>query len=303
MSDHMAQGPPAEPAERADREFMRAEAGPRPIRLANGLTVYGLSQDDTLNVYRDIFDEDCYRRHGIAIEDGDCVLDVGANTGLFTLYLNTLCRRARVFAFEPVPAIFRVLRLNVAAHNHLDVRLFNVGLSRRAGSAAFAYYPHFSQASTMYPDRSARAARMERDFILGQIHTLPMPLRLLASLCPARLKVAIAEGVRRYYLLRRTVTCRLWTLSEFLREYDVRRIDLLKIDAEQSERDILAGLAEEDWPKVRQVIVEVHDGEEATRAMAESLRQRGFQVTVGPNPAMSGLFLVYGVRTAHAERG
>ena len=81
------------------------------------------------------------------------------------------------------------------------------------------------------------------------------------------LKDAIAELVRKYHLKKQTVTCELWTLSGFLRRYDVRRVDLLKIDAEQSERHILAGLAEKDWPKVRQVIVEVHEGEEATRAV------------------------------------
>src|SRR5437762_2165789 len=96
---------------------------PRPVRLPNGMTVYGLSADDTLIVYRDIFEDHCYLRHGVTVTDGDCVLDVGANTGLFTLYLNTLCARARVYAFEPVPAIFAVLRRNVEVHNHLDVRL------------------------------------------------------------------------------------------------------------------------------------------------------------------------------------
>jgi hypothetical protein len=53
----------------------------RSVHLPNGLTVYGLSANDTVMVYRDIFEDACYRRHGVTITDGDCILDVGANTG------------------------------------------------------------------------------------------------------------------------------------------------------------------------------------------------------------------------------
>ncbi len=106
----------------------------RSVRLPNGLTVYALSANDTVMVYRDIFEDDCYRRHGVTIRDGDCILDIGANTGLFILYLNRISTSARVYAFEPVPEIFQVLRRNVEAHNKLTVRLLNVGPSR-PGSA------------------------------------------------------------------------------------------------------------------------------------------------------------------------
>ena len=80
------------------------------------------------------------------------------------------------------------------------------------------------------------------------------------------------------------------------RRHDIPRVDLLKMDAEQSEEQIMAGLAEEDWPKIRQIVVEVHGGAAATRAMTALLGQRGFRTVVDPNPAMPTLSLVYGVR-------
>jgi hypothetical protein len=58
--------------------------------LPNGLTVFGLNLNGTLTVYRDIFDDDCYRLHGVSIKNGDCILDIGANTGLFILFLNQI---------------------------------------------------------------------------------------------------------------------------------------------------------------------------------------------------------------------
>jgi FkbM family methyltransferase len=195
-----------------------------------------------------------------------------------------------------VPAIFRVLRRNVEAHNKLAIQLFNVGLSRQSRQATFTYYPRLSNASTMYPDDSARAVQRGRSYVLERFRELPWPLPFLLSLCPALLKNALTEQVRKYYLKKQAVTCELWTLSEFLSKHDISRVDLLKVDAEQSEQHILAGLAEEDWPKICQVVVEVHEGDEATQAMVEVLRRRGFRTAVEPNPTFPSLSLVYGIR-------
>lgn len=276
--------------------FAMARAAHPSFRLPNGMTVFGLSENDTVMVYRDIFEDDCYRRHGIAIGDGDCILDVGANTGLFILYLNQIGTKVRVFAFEPVPAIFRVLQRNCQVYNKLAIQLFNVGLSCKSGPATFTYYPRLSNASTLYPDESARAVQRGRDYVLERLRKLPWPLSFLVAFCPASLKNVVAEQVRKYYLKKQAVPCELWTLAEFLGQYDVSRVDLLKVDAEQSERDILAGLAEGDWPKIRQVVVEVHQGDEATQAVLDLLSQRGFRTAVDSNPTFPSLSLVYGIR-------
>ncbi len=268
--------------------------------LPNGLTVFGLNENDTLNVYRDIFEEDCYRLHGVTIKDGDCILDIGANTGLFIVFLNKIGVKARVFAFEPAPATFEVLSQNVALHNKLPVQIFNVGMARTPGQAPFTYYPRFSNASTFYPDESPEGALAARLYIIDQIPTLGFPLRQLCILgrtvLPMVMQHFILERIRRYHLKKEIVTCQLWNVSEFLRQHDISQVDLLKLDAEQSEEEILAGIADEDWPKIRQIVVEVHGGTEATRAIAEMLTQRGFRITPDCNPAMPTLALLYGVR-------
>lgn len=268
------------------------------FRLPNGMVVHGLTETDTLSVYKDLFDDQCYLKHGVTLREGDCILDVGANTGLFVLYLNTILTRARVYAFEPIPAIHAVLARNQRDHDHLGAEAFNVGLSDRSGRADFVYYPRFSEASTLFPDPSPRMARAARDWIISQIPTLPAPLAYLLARLPGWLKHALAEVIRRYHMVGRRVSCELWTLSQFLRERRVERVDLLKIDAERSELPILAGLDEADWPRVRQLVIEVHDGTEATRDLLALLRGRGFRATAAPNPAMPELDLVYAVREA-----
>jgi len=60
-------------------------------------------------------------------------------------------------------------------------------------------------------------------------------------------------------LRRTTHECRLTSLSEMIREHQIDKIDLLKIDAEKSELDILKGIDDRDWPKIAQLVIEIHD--------------------------------------------
>jgi FkbM family methyltransferase len=270
----------------------------RTFRMPNGQQVFGLNENDSLMVYRDIFDDDCYRQHGVTIKDGDCILDIGANTGLFILFLNQICTEARVFAFEPLPATFRALQRNVETLNKLSVQLFNVGLSDQSGSADFVYYPRLTNASTMYPDDPARTAQQGRDYVLTQIDTLPWPHCRIAHWLPSVIQNLIADQIAKHYLKHESVRCELWTLADFLRRHDIERIDLLKLDAEHAEQPILAGLDESDWPKIRQIVVEVHGGPEADEAMVALLGRRGFRTAVERNPALPSLALVYATRPA-----
>jgi hypothetical protein len=95
-----------------------------------------------------------------------------------------------------------------------------------------------------------------------------------------------------------TFPCRLRTLSEIVDEERVARIDLLKIDAERSELEILAGIRTEHWRLIRQVALEVHDEagglDEAQRLLAE----RGFQVSIEQDALLKGtaLFNVFAIR-------
>src|ERR1700686_2724719 len=175
-------------AERCDLSVSAPAAAFPSFCLPNGLTVFGLNLNYTLTVYHDIFDDDCYRLHGVTIKDGDYILDIGANTGLFILFLNQIGVNVRVYAFEPAPATFHVLGQNVEKHNKLPVELFNVGLSRETGHAAFTYYPRFSNASTLYPDESAEGALRGRQYIIDQIPTVRWPWRVFCRWLPTPIK-------------------------------------------------------------------------------------------------------------------
>ena len=78
--------------------------------LANGQRVACVSSAEVQRVHDQVQE---YFRHGITVQSGDIVFDVGANIGLFAL---EACRRAEgrttVYAFEPIPIIYQALREN-----------------------------------------------------------------------------------------------------------------------------------------------------------------------------------------------
>ncbi|MDD3333887.1 MAG: FkbM family methyltransferase [Eubacteriales bacterium] len=72
------------------------------------------------------------------VHEGMVVLDIGANVGVYTLH--ALKQQAEVYAFEPTPLTYSILRLNTEMNgfefSH-KVHLFNVAASNKYGVANF----------------------------------------------------------------------------------------------------------------------------------------------------------------------
>jgi amino acid adenylation domain-containing protein len=136
---------------RLDRPGAPDPAGDGHYRLPNGATVVHHDAYQTNAVFKEVFEDRIYLKHGIQIGEGDCVLDVGANIGLFTLFAHTQNRGVRVYAFEPLPPNFERLRTNVAL-NRVDATVFAYGLAARAGRADFTFYPRLAARSGRFPD-------------------------------------------------------------------------------------------------------------------------------------------------------
>jgi hypothetical protein len=73
--------------------------------------------------------------------------------------------------------------------------------------------------------------------------------------------------------------CQLRMLSDVIREHNVERIDLLKIDVEKAEYDVLLGIRDEDWSKIKQISMEVDTRANLERITALLARQ-GYHVAV-----------------------
>jgi FkbM family methyltransferase len=61
------------------------------------------------------------------------VLDLGANYGHYTVEMGKLCTKGRVYAFEPIPFTFRVLKRVVDHFKLSHVQLFEAAVSHQIG--------------------------------------------------------------------------------------------------------------------------------------------------------------------------
>src|SRR5690348_2606715 len=253
--------------------------------LPDGSAVAHLNKNETDYIYNEIFVLQAYLRHGITISDGDCIVDAGANIGLFTVFASRLARDLRLFSFEPNPAAFACLQANAEAWGS-GVTCLPVGLSREDRTAELTFFEGLSLLSGFYADPATEREVVKNYVYNQQAESLP------AGVFAAEVGAVIDNRMR-----AKTVTAQLRTLSSFIAEQGLDRIDLLKINVEKSELDLLRGLSPTDWPKVRQLVIEVDqrgDLEPITKMLAE----QGFETLVEQDPLLrnTDLCYVYAIR-------
>lgn len=241
----------------------------------NGLECYSLSsKEETDFIFSEIFTEQQYIRNGIVINEGDCIFDVGANIGLFSLFVNGIQKNVKIYAFEPIKPIFEVLQENVRLHSLPHIYLFNYGLSSEKNSdKIFTFYPNMAGNSTTKPQE-----KVEQRDIMSSVLT--------------------QEQIE-YFFQSEQVMGELRTLSSMINELDIKSIDLLKIDVEGEEHQVLKGVEEKDWGKIKQIVVEVHNREGRLEQIQKLLTTHGFNVTSEKNnlvPPTLDNYNLYAVR-------
>ncbi|HEX5835671.1 MAG TPA: amino acid adenylation domain-containing protein, partial [Pyrinomonadaceae bacterium] len=251
--------------------------------LPGGLTVYHQNRGETEFLFQEIYVERSYLKHGITLDPGACVFDVGANIGMFSLFVSQHCPSAKVYAFEPLRPLFQVLKSNMTLYAS-DARVFECGLSNRAGSETFTFYPGLSLISGQHAD-ATEEREVVRTFLSGDTGAAATSDEMIEELLSARLD-------------HEKYVCELRTLSEVIAEQRIAQIDLLKIDVEKSEFEVLEGLRPEDWPKIKQLVVEVHDVGGRLDQVTSLLAAQGFSFAVEQNRTLkqTRLYNVYALR-------
>jgi len=256
------------------------------VRLSDGTRIHCLRRFEALALDEHV---DGYLRHGIEVGPGSVVFDVGANIGLFALrLLQRLGREVTVVAFEPAPPIFEVLERNVGPVAHDRVFLERRGLSREHGEAELTYFPNGPALSTMHPEVWRDRGEELEAAVRGGARHAPTGMRWGAML-PRRVLAGIA---RRLVGRAERFDCELTTVSAVMRERGLDSIDLLKVDVEGAELDVLRGIDAADWPRVHQVVTEVHDTGGRLAEVTELLRTHGLtQLVTDQDPAFAGTSL------------
>ena len=212
-------------------------------------------------LYEEIFTHRNYLAHGVEISPTatePVVIDVGANIGLFSLLALQCNQSARIFAIEPAQEAYGVLERNLASNE--CARCFAVLCKDRAGEAALHCFEDSPGESTCHPRE--RESQRTRCFAAANDQ-----LAAGSSGLPPRPSVATVMRVTAL------------TLSDFLAQQAIQHVHLLKIDVEGDELAVLRGLkSADDWRRIEQVVLEVHDINGRLDACVSLLRRHGFRV-------------------------
>ena len=155
-------------------------------------------------------------------------------------------------------SIFEVLQKNINLHSVDNIFLFNYGISsENKTQVPFTFYPNMAGNSTTKPIEKLEQRNIMESFLTQ-------------------------EEVE-YCFQNQQVRGELRTLSSVINELEIDTINLLKIDVEGAEYEVLEGIEEKDWGKIKQIIAEVHDLEGRIEKIKKILTTHGFQIIIEKN--------------------
>jgi FkbM family methyltransferase len=168
----------------------------------------------------------------------DVFVDVGANIGLYSMLAAANNKKISVYAFEPSPGPFHYLSKNIDLNNaSAQIMPINKALTDANGSVEFSV-PYVSKYGYLAHNNLGGGGHVS----------------------------AVRESV-----LTEKITVEAQTLDDFAKEYKLFKLDVLKLDAENSEHLIIKGGAE-SIKKFRPIIfTEIFSTEMALKIEAEIL--------------------------------
>ena len=264
------------------------------LTLPNGEKIYYLDKLTALDIFDEIYVENDYLKFGITVKNEDIVFDVGANIGLFTRFIAQQAQNLTIFAFEPVPIIYKVLEANLK-DLQAKVKPYNIGLAESSQKTKIHYYPKVSADSAITPfDWDLKVNQFVQNYNEFVVEMMP-----IAKIVPKFLRRFVVRIWLKKFYKSEMLDCELRSISDIIHEHNLERIDLLKVDAENYEWEVLRGIKEEDWNKIRQISMEVHThikgGENLLDEIVKLLKEKAFQVDVDLDSrfGIMGVFMLY----------
>jgi len=212
------------------------------FRLSNGRMLTAPSGVPFRAMFSEIVGSGCYLSSAeFRIKSGDTVLDIGANVGLFSIWVSLNVPAAKIFAFEAASDNFRALAENVRSN-------------RLKGISAHHY---------AVSDGRSKQVTLYRGFH-GGIH----------SIRPEYANWNSSAGGP-----RQTEKVRAITLEQILRRFKIEFVDYVKLDCEGAEYEILFSAPKRILSRIRKIVGEYHDldAERQGGVLKEFLTSNGFQ--------------------------
>ncbi|WP_375509321.1 FkbM family methyltransferase [uncultured Nostoc sp.] len=191
------------------------------------------------------------------------------------------------YAFEPALPLLEILRANTKRYG-MNAKLFNCGLSDESKAATLTFYPNSSGMSSFYANGEEEKSVLKA-IVLNQLQNNLKSWENLIQYSGELLEERFKS---------QSFSCQLRTLSDVLGEQNVERIDLLKIDAYKSELDVIKGIKNENWKKIKQIVIGVGDKQGRLEQITDLLKIKNYNVVIEKENLYekSAMYYVYAKR-------
>jgi FkbM family methyltransferase len=188
------------------------------------LSVIDENEADTKYIFDEVFAAEIYHHGKFALSEDSIILDVGANIGLYAIWAHRKYRPKSICCYEASPRTYACLADNIR-------RLIDPGITRcQAFNRAIA-------------SASGRKLILHQSTRVSGISTLLDP-RTVPWIGNASAK----RELETHEVTTSTVSDEIKALSS---------IDMLKIDVEGYFLEVLRGIADADFPKIKNIVLEV----------------------------------------------
>ncbi len=187
-----------------------------------GKKFYFLNYESLLNCVIELFGDNLY--YFKTTINNPVIIDLGANVGDSIIYFKWLYPESTIYAFEPNPGAFEILKKNVEVNHFQKIFLNNRAVGRE--NSVIKFYDDSSGAFNI--------TTINREFLVAALKAL------------GKTGNKISE-----------VNVPFEKMSENLEIQKLKRIDLLKMDIEGSELAVLEDI-QTIFPKIDRIILEYH---------------------------------------------
>jgi FkbM family methyltransferase len=193
-------------------------------------------------------------------KEAEVVLDVGANTGLYSVTTARVNPQAKLFAFEPYHINAQRLRKNLALNGLDKVQVLEQALGTTVGEIEFAV-----------PEEEQICDVLSAD-------------------------TEFTQQFYRKWVSYKNVKVQATSLDRFVEEQNLQRLDLIKIDVENFESEVLLGALKTLEGHSPNILIEIFVDEEKQAFFEKHLAPLGYQPysilsegivrtqTLSPNP-------------------
>lgn len=213
-------------------------------------------------IHTEIFKNNDYLPTYLKLREQPCIIDIGANIGLFSLYACQQFPKLELYAIEPGPEVAVFLKTNLGRIKQAsqEIHYIQAAVSNKSGIQDFCSYPNLPANSTLDPEFKEEELKHIDHLLsfnhiwgfnkaLAALYLLSYPLKLIY-------KPWVKQYVKKLLSSKKITSTTVITLSELITLNQISAIDLLKIDVEGHELRVLEGIEQQHWAHIHNIALE-----------------------------------------------